>query len=81
MKAFIILDGNSRPVGAAMDEGMAMDVLFTIALQEGRIDEELGTFDFADNSVLSTDIEKLRESAFLTTEELKELEEKGAVIL
>jgi hypothetical protein len=81
MKAYVVLDEQSRPIAAAMNEAMAMDVLFTIALQEGKIDEERGTFDFSSNSIINVDFNALRESMFFTEAEIEELENNGAVIV
>ena len=58
-----------------------MDVLFNLALKEGRVDDGRGTFDFGDNSIINTDIETLRESNLLTGEEMDQLEEAGAVLI
>lgn len=81
MEAFIVLNEKNRPIAAAMDEGMAMDILFTIALQEGRVNDESGTFDFGDNSVLNVDFDTIRESMFFTEAELTKLEEEGAILI
>ena len=81
MKTFIVLDDNSRPIAATTDEAIAVDILFNKARQEGRVDEELGTFDFGDNSILDTDFESLRESMFFTEAELTTLEEEGAILI
>ena len=81
MKTFIVLDGNSRPIAATTDEAIAMDILFNKALQEGRVDEDLGTFDFGGDSILDTDFETIRESMFFTEAELTQLEEEGAILI
>lgn len=81
MKTFIVLDGNSRPIAATTDEAIAMDILFNKALQEGRVDEDLGTFDFGGDSILDTDFESMRESMFFTEAELTQLEEEGAILI
>lgn len=81
MKVYVVLDEQSRPVAAAMNEAMTMDALFTVALQDGRIDEERGTFDFSNNSVISTELDTLRESMFFTDAEIDELQDNGIVIV
>lgn len=81
MKTFIVLDGDSRPIGATTNEEMAMDILFNKALHEGRVDEDLGTFDLGGNSILETDLESVRESMFFTEKELTKLEEDGAILI
>jgi hypothetical protein len=81
MKVYVVLDEQSRLVAAAMNEAMAMDALFTVALQNGRIDEERGTFDFSSNSVISTELDTLRESMFFTDAEINELQDNGIVIV
>jgi len=81
MKAFIVLDGNSRPIAATTTEETAFDVIFTKALQEGRVDEATGTFDFGDNSILDVDLASITDSMFFTPAELEELQEKGAVLV
>lgn len=81
MKTFIVLDSNSRPIAATTDEAIAFDILFNKALQEGRVDEDLGTFDFGGDSILDTDFETIRESMFFTEAELTQLEEEGAILI
>jgi hypothetical protein len=81
MKAFIVLNEKAKPIAATTDEAIAMDVLFNLALQEGRVDEDRGTFDFGDSTILDTDLETLRESMLLTGEEMDQLEEEGAVLI
>ena len=81
MKTFIVLDGNSRPIAATTDEAIAMDILFNKAMKEGRVDEDLGTFDFSGDSIHNTDLESMRESMFFTEDELTKLEEEGAILI
>lgn len=81
MKAFFILDGTSQPLAVAADEGIAEDLMFAMAMEDGLVDEEEGTFDFGGLNVLDVDMKTLKEGLLLTEEELLQLEEEGAVFL
>lgn len=81
MKAFFIMDSMSQPIAVAADEGIAEDLMFAMAMDEGLVDEEEGTFDFGGLSLMDVDLDKLKNGLLLTEEEILRLEEEGAVFL
>lgn len=81
MKTFIITDKDGKTVGATLEMGAAMDLVFDRALKAGRVDMDERTFEADGETITEMDSAELIECRLLTEQQIADLDEEGLVIL
>lgn len=80
MKVFMLVDGNGRNVAATLQEGTAMDLMFSRAIDAGRVDMDALTFDSGTDTIVEVDESDVLDG-LLTDFEINELDTNGLVLL
>jgi hypothetical protein len=79
MKVFMVVDEDGRNVAATLYEGTAVDILFSRAIDAGRVDTTEMTFDQAGDQIIQFDGEEAM--GILTDSQMNELDTEGLVLL
>lgn len=81
MTTFFIMDSGSIPLAVTTDKDIAEQVMFSISMEKGLVDEEEGTFDLGGMFFSPVELEEVIGAELLTGADIVQLKREGVLFL